>query len=215
MTPGMIVSAVIALGVLIFIHELGHFLVAKRLGVGVLKFSLGFGKRLWGFRVGGTEYLLSAIPLGGYVKMVGEDPREVRVAPDGTAMDAEGRPLDLAESFAHKPVWARALIILAGPGANFLLAVAIFWVLFVAVGRPLPEPVIGPPAPDSPAAAAGLKEGDRIRAMDGDPVRSWEEVFSRLQQGRGAPITLTLERGGETRTVRVTPVSRTVVNHVL
>ncbi|MBI2080582.1 MAG: RIP metalloprotease RseP, partial [candidate division NC10 bacterium] len=160
-------------------------------------------------------YLLSAIPLGGYVKMVGEDPREVRVAPDGTAMDAEGRPLDLAESFAHKPVWARALIILAGPGANFLLAVAIFWILFVAVGRPLPEPVIGPPTEGSPAAAAGLKEGDRIRAMDGDPVRSWEEVFSRLQQGRGASITLTLERGGETRTVRVTPVSRTVVNHVL
>jgi regulator of sigma E protease len=211
----MIVSAVIALGVLIFIHELGHFLVAKRLGVGVLKFSLGFGKRLTGFRLGGTEYLLSAIPLGGYVKMVGEDPREVRVAPDGTAVDAEGRPLDLAESFAHKPVWARALIILAGPGANFLLAVAIFWFLFAVVGRPLPEPVIGPPAPDSPAAAAGLRAGDRIRAMDGDPVRSWEEVFSRLQQGRGAPIALTLERGGETRTVRVTPLPKTVVNHVL
>ena len=82
MTPGMIVSAIITLGVLIFIHELGHFLVAKRLGVGVLKFSLGFGKRLWGFRLGETEYLLSAIPLGGYVKMVGEDPREVRVGAD-------------------------------------------------------------------------------------------------------------------------------------
>jgi len=108
MTPGMIVSAIITLGVLIFIHELGHFLVAKRLGVGVLKFSLGFGKRLWGFRLGETEYLLSAIPLGGYVKMVGEDPREVRVGPDGTATDAEGHPLDLAKSFAHKPVWARA-----------------------------------------------------------------------------------------------------------
>ena len=110
MTPGMIVSAIITLGVLIFIHELGHFLVAKRLGVGVLKFSLGFGKRLWGFRLGETEYLLSAIPLGGYVKMVGEDPREVRVGPDGTATDAEGHPLDLAKSFAHKPVWGRAVL---------------------------------------------------------------------------------------------------------
>lgn len=215
MTPGMIVSAVITLGVLIFIHELGHFLVAKRLRVGVLKFSLGFGKRLWGFRLGETEYLLSAIPLGGYVKMVGEDPREVRVAPDGTATDAEGRPLDLAKSFAHKPVWARALIILAGPGANFLLAVVIFWALLMAVGRPLPEPIIGPPAVGSPAAAAGLTEGDRIRAVDGDPVRGWEEIASHIQQGRGAPVTLTVERGGESRTVRATPVAKTVVSHVL
>ncbi|MBI3007253.1 MAG: RIP metalloprotease RseP [candidate division NC10 bacterium] len=215
MTPGMIVSAIITLGVLIFIHELGHFLVAKRLGVGVLKFSLGFGKRLWGFRLGETEYLLSAIPLGGYVKMVGEDPREVRVGPDGTATDAEAHPLDLAKSFAHKPVWARALIILAGPGANFLLAVVIFTVLFMAVGRALPEPVIGPPAEASPAAGAGLRAGDRIRAVDGDPVRGWEEIASRLQQGRGAPVAVTVERAGETRTVRLTPVPKTVVSHVL
>lgn len=215
MTPGMIISAIITLGVLIFIHELGHFLVAKRLRVGVLKFSLGFGKRLWGFRVGETEYLLSAIPLGGYVKMVGEDPREVREGLDGTATDAEGRPLDLAKSFAHKPVWARALIILAGPGANFLLAVVIFWVIFMAVGRPLPEPVLGPPAVGSPAAAAGLKEGDRIRTMDGDPVRGWEEIASHIQQGRGTPVSLTVERAGETRAVQVTPVAKMVVSHVL
>ncbi len=213
MTPGMIISATVALGVLIFIHELGHFLVAKRLGVGVLKFSLGFGKRLWGFRLGETEYLLSAVPLGGYVKMVGEDPREVRVGPDGSATDAEGRPLDVAKSFAHKPVWGRALIILAGPVANFLLAVAIFWGLYVLLGRPIAEPVIGPPTEASPAAAAGLRARDRIRAVDGTPVRALEDIAAHLQQGRGAPVALTLERAGQTLTVRLTPVAKTVVTY--
>jgi regulator of sigma E protease len=147
--------------------------------------------------------------------MIGDDPRAVGVAPDGSATDAEGQPLDVAKSFAHKPVWARALIILAGPVANFVLAVVIFWVLFMAVGWPLPEPVIGALALDSPAAAAGLNVGDRIRAMDGDPVSGWEEIVSRLQQGRGAPVVLTVERAGETRTARVTPVAKTVVGHAL
>ncbi len=113
--------AVVVLGVLIFVHELGHFLVAKRAGVSVLKFSLGFGPKIAGFTRGGTEYLLSAIPLGGYVKMLGEDPKE-EVA-------------DRERSFSAKPVGWRSLIILAGPGSNFLLAVAIFWVVFM-VGVP-------------------------------------------------------------------------------
>ena len=104
-----ILAAILVLGILIFAHETGHFIVAKRSGVGVQKFSLGFGPRLFGFRRGETEYLISAVPLGGYVKMVGEDPKEA--------------PVDPEKSFSGKPVWRRALIVLAGPIFNLLLAV--------------------------------------------------------------------------------------------
>ncbi len=205
MTVETIVSFIIILGLLIFVHELGHFLVAKRAGVGVLKFSLGFGRRLFGVRWGETEYLISAIPLGGYVKMVGEDPREVVVDATGQAFDTAGQPLDRQKSFAHKSVWVRMAIVLAGPGANFLLAVLLFWGVFALVGRPVFPPVAGKPEPDSPAAVAGLRPGDRIEAVMGGRVGTWEEIEAAFQASRGNPVTLRVGRDGVHRDLTVTP----------
>jgi regulator of sigma E protease len=144
-----LLSFILVLGVLIFVHELGHFLFAKLCGVKVLKFSLGFGNRVWGRQLGETEYLISAFPLGGYVKMYGEQ---------------EGEEVQAAErhrSFSHKPVWQRFGIVFGGPLFNLVFAVLLFFVLFVFVG--LPEPVdstkIGEITPGSVAEQVGLKTG--------------------------------------------------------
>jgi regulator of sigma E protease len=185
-----ILWAIVVLGVLIFVHELGHFLVAKRAGVRVLKFSLGFGPRLWGFRRGETDYLVSAIPLGGYVKMLGEDPREEGVEDE--------------RSFSAKPVGWRSLIILAGPGSNLLLAIAIFWVVFM-VGYPALGTRIGEVMKGFPAQAAGLQRGDRIVSIDGRWVEKWEDLAREVHQRPGRPVRLTVERGGGRFDLTVVP----------
>jgi regulator of sigma E protease len=185
-----ILWAALVLGVLIFIHELGHFLVAKRAGVSVLKFSLGFGPKIAGFTRGGTEYLLSAIPLGGYVKMLGEDPKE-EVA-------------DLERSFSAKPIGWRSLIILAGPGSNFLLAIAIFWVVFM-VGVPTLTTKVGEVMEGFPAREAGLLRGDRIVAVEGQPIEKWEALAKQIHQSPGRPVRLTVEREGQRFDLAVAP----------
>ena len=147
-----ILAFLVAIGILVAVHEYGHFWMARRVGVRVLRFSIGFGKRLW-TRQGkdGTEYAISAIPLGGYVKLL--DEREGPVA-----------AADLSEAYNRKPVWQRILVLLAGPFANFLFAAAAYWVLFV-VGIPALKPVLGEIAPQSIAATAGLASGDEIVAV--------------------------------------------------
>lgn len=173
--------AILVLGALIFVHELGHFLVAKRAGVRVLKFSLGFGPKIIGFTRGGTEYLLSAIPLGGYVKMLGEDPQEQVADPEG--------------SFSAKSVGWRSLIILAGPGSNFLLAVAIFWIVFT-LGVPTLATKVGEVMQGFPAHEAGVLTGDRITAIDGNRIEKWEELAAQIHNSPGRPVRLTVERAG-------------------
>lgn len=195
-----ILSFVIAISVLIFIHELGHFLTAKGLGVGVERFSLGFGPRLWGFRRGETDYRISAVPLGGYVKMVGEDPKE------GEALSEAER----ARSFTHKPLWARFLIVFAGPGMNFVLAIGVTALIFMTYGRPVVPSVIGRVVEGSGAAAAGLKPGDRIVAVDGQPVQYWDEFERLVEKRRGETLRLTVRSVDGERNVAVTPQRRTV-----
>jgi regulator of sigma E protease len=159
-----IVSFVVALGVLIVVHELGHYLVARWAGVKVLRFCVGFGRPLWSRRFGRdqTEWAIAAIPLGGYVKMV--DEREGAVAPD-----------DVPRAFNRQSVGKRFLIVLAGPVANFLLAIALYWGLFVGGVQEM-KPVVGAPPQGTLAAAAGLKAGDLVTHVDGQPVQSWQEV---------------------------------------
>jgi regulator of sigma E protease len=193
-------SFVVVLGVLIFAHELGHFLMARRFGVGVEKFSLGFGPRIFGRRVGITDYRLSAIPLGGYVKMVGEEP------------DAELTPEEIPLSFTHKPVWQRFLIVAAGPLANLLLAVVIFFFIFWISGLYELVPVVGEVQEGSPALAAGVQPGDRIEAVDGRSVARWEEMAEAIAASGGRPITLRLQRGGEVRSLVVQPERKTARN---
>ncbi|GHE22340.1 RIP metalloprotease RseP [Halomonas urumqiensis] len=162
-----VLAVIVVLGLLITFHEFGHFWVARRCGVKVLRFSVGFGKPIWS-RVDrhGTEFAVAAIPLGGYVKML--DEREAPVADD-----------QLEQAFNRKSVWARIAIVAAGPIANFLLAIVAYWALFVA-GTTTVAPVIGSIAPDSPAERGGLVAGQEITAVQGDAVRSWDEINLKL-----------------------------------
>jgi len=168
----------VVLGILIFFHEFGHFLVARLFGVGVEKFSLGFGPRLIGKRVGITDYRLSIVPLGGYVKMVGEEPDE--------DLDPQLIPL----SFTHKHVFKRILIVFAGPLFNMLLAVVIFFVIALFSGILILTPTVGTIKEGSPAHAAGLQKGDRITAIDGVAIASWEQMADTISRSNGRPLDI-------------------------
>ncbi|RUR39557.1 RIP metalloprotease RseP [Vreelandella populi] len=174
-----VLAVIVVLGLLITFHEFGHFWVARRCGVKVLRFSVGFGKPLWStVDRQGTEYAVAAIPLGGYVKML--DEREAPVPED-----------QLDQAFNRKNVWQRIAIVAAGPLANFLLAIVAYWALFV-YGTTTVAPMVGDVLPDSPAAEAGLAHGDEITAIQNDPVRSWEEVNLKLISMIGFSGTLTI-----------------------
>lgn len=180
-------SFILVLGVLIFVHELGHFLFAKLFGVRVLKFSLGFGNKLIGRQWGETEYLISAFPLGGYVKMYGEQP------------DEEVVQTDRHRSFSHKTVLQRFGIIFGGPLFNLLFAVGLFFLMFVFAG--MPEPVdstkIGEINPGSVAEQIGLKTGDEIKNINSQPVTTWEQVSNAVKDSQGNEVALTVHRAGE------------------
>jgi regulator of sigma E protease len=188
-----IISLIIVLGVLVFFHELGHFLVARLCGVGVEKFSLGFGPRLFGRKIGLTDYRISAIPLGGYVKMVGEEP------------DADLDPEMVPLSFTHKPVLKRILIVASGPVFNIFLAVLIYFGLFQVYGSFEMEPVVGKVMEDSPAMTSGLKEGDRILALDGVAVESFTQLADMVSGSNGKPISFAIRRGDAEKEISITP----------
>jgi len=193
-----LVVAILVLAFLIVFHELGHFIVAKRVGVGVLKFSVGFGPRLLGTRIGETEYVISAIPLGGFVKMVGEDP------------DEEVSEADQARSFNHKTLLQRTAVVLAGPVANLLLAFLLFAGVFAVFGaRSLDDAaIIGGLSADMPAAAAGLERGDRIVSVDSVAVADWNELSEAIRASEGRTLAIGVERGDEALTLEITPLPK-------
>jgi regulator of sigma E protease len=188
-----IISFVIVLGVLIFVHEIGHFVMAKILGVGVEKFSLGFGPRILGKKIGMTDYRISAIPLGGYVKMVGEAPDSV--------LDEPLIPL----SFSHKSVSKRALIVLAGPVFNLLLSVVIFLGFFLITGLPIMKPEVGAVQEGMPAGEAGIVTGDQIVTVDGQAVTQWDEMAVLIKQSSGRPLKFGILRNKTRVFVTVVP----------
>lgn len=174
---------IVTLGVLVTFHEFGHYWVARRCGVKVLRFSVGFGRALWSHTArDGTEYRIAAIPLGGYVKML--DAREGDV-PD------ELRDVE----FTGKPVWKRIAIVLAGPVFNLIFAVFAFWAMFM-VGRTGMVPVVATPAPQTLAAEAGFHRGDTIKSVDGQAVPTWDAVLERLSASvlEHRPLTVTVQR---------------------
>lgn len=183
----------LAIGVLITVHEFGHFWVARRLGVKVLRFSIGFGKPLWRWQrsPADTEYVLAAVPLGGYVKMV--DEREGEVAPE-----------DLPVAFNRQPLASRFAIVAAGPLFNFLFAILAYWVVFI-VGTTGLKPMVGEVTAGSPAAAAGIHKGDEITAVAGEPTRTWQDVVVALVDKAldGGSVPLTIRDGGRPHTVRL------------
>jgi regulator of sigma E protease len=188
-----IFSLIIVLGVLIFFHELGHFLVARLLGVGVERFSLGFGPKLIGKKIGITEYQISAIPLGGYVKMVGESP------------DSELDPSEIPISFTHKHVLKRILIVAAGPFFNILLALIIFFGIFQISGLLILKPGIGSVNEGSPAYMAGLKKDDLVVSIDGVDISSWEDMANAIMASKGKTLAISVLRGDTVLTKNVTP----------
>jgi regulator of sigma E protease len=193
-----IVAAIIVLGFLILFHELGHFLVAKRTGVGVLKFSIGFGPAVIGKRIGRTEYVLSAVPLGGFVKMVGEDPDEEVTAEDQKV------------AFQHQSLWKRMAIVAAGPGANIVFAFVAFSLVFAVYGARVPSeaPKVGGVMENMPAAQAGLKTGDLIISVNGTPVDKWDKLSEMIRASGGNSVTLTVQREGATVQIQVTPQAK-------
>jgi regulator of sigma E protease len=189
------VVVVVVLGVMVFVHEAGHFLAAKGFGVRVLTFSLGFGKRIFGFERGGTDYRVSILPLGGYVKMAGDDPTAVLSGDPG--------------EFLARPRWQRFVIILMGPMMNFVLAVVVLAGLYMFhFQKPAYEdqPVlIGAVDPQSAAEEAGLQPGDRLVQFDGIRNPRWQDIKFKVLTGAEHPIPLTLERGGQTLHMSITP----------
>lgn len=197
-----ITSFIITLGILIFVHEFGHFLFAKLFGVKVLKFSLGFGPKLVSKKIGDTEYLISALPLGGYVKMLGEqNGEEVEEA------EQEG-------SFSLKPVWQRFSIVFAGPLFNLLFAVVVFFLIFLAMGlpRPVDSTQIGGVTVGSAADKAGLKPGDVILSINNTETKNWQDISEQIKNSNGKPVELLVKRGEATLTCTGTPVKDEVKN---
>ncbi len=194
--------------VVVVVHEMGHYLVARYNGVRVEAFGVGFGRELvgWTDRVG-TRWRLNAIPVGGYVKMFGE----MQPVNDGEE-PPEMTEADRAVSFPHKRLGQRAAIVAAGPLANLIFAVVVFALMFVTMGQPVTAPVVGQVMADSAAAEAGLQEGDRITAVNGTPVDRFEDLAHLVQLRGVAPLTLTLERGGVPETRVVTPRMVTVTD---
>ena len=189
----------IVLGVLVTFHEYGHYLAARWVGVKVLKFSIGFGPRLVGRQIGDTEYVVSAIPLGGYVKMFGEE--------GGETISAE----DQKVSFLHQSLPHKTLIVAAGPGFNFILSYLIFTGM-LALGSPLfvPNidkmlPVVEAITPDSPAALSGLELGDRITRVNEEEISTLGELYQIIDKTHGRPVTLDVMRGDRIKTFIVTP----------
>ena len=173
---------------IIVVHEAGHLLMAKAFGVRVLTFSVGFGKKLWGIKRGETEYRLSAVPLGGYVRLGGESPEDVD-------------PADPRE-FLNKPRWQRVLVYLAGPAANIILAIAVFAIVFMVgievMNLPDMPALIGNVEASSSAAQAGLRRGDMILTVKGEAVDNWQDVLLALMGSPDKPVPLTVQRGERT-----------------
>ncbi len=189
--------SVFVLGVLILVHELGHFVVARWSGVRVLRFSIGFGPKLWGWRRGGTDYVVSLIPLGGYVKLVGEQREE---ATTSTAGD-----------FITKPASVRARIIAAGPLVNYLTSILTLWVVLI-IGYPELLPTVGRLVDGMPAQAAGLQVGDRVVAVDGAPIRTWEDLTKVVHRTANRSLAVEVDREGRRLTVPVTPASQEITD---
>ncbi len=187
-----LLSFALVISVVVFFHELGHLLVGKAVGVKAIRFSIGFGPRLFGVKGGETEYRVSLLPLGGYVKFAGDNPYE-EVAPE-----------DRGRGFIEQPAWKKGVIAFAGPAANFVLAVVLFFCLAVTPHGDYAAKV-GYVKPGSPAASAGLRYGDRIVAVDGEPVQSWSGLQEKIRARGGQAITVEIERDGARQTVHVVP----------
>lgn len=201
--PHYLLSFVIVLTVIVFVHEFGHYVVARLCGVKIETFSIGFGREIFGFTDrAGTRWKFSLLPLGGYVKMFGDAGAASTADIDKIeAMNAAERKV----SFHFQALWKKALIVAAGPAANFLLTIAVFTFFIFTTGLASTEPVVGDVLKDSPAAEAGLQKGDRILTLDGREMRRFDDISSAMVTSIGAPVTLEVKRGDRVFSQAITP----------
>ncbi|MGX5666065.1 RIP metalloprotease RseP [Rhizobium daejeonense] len=200
---GYILPYVIVLSLLVFVHELGHYLAGRLSGIRVLAFSVGFGPELVGFTDGhGTRWKISAIPLGGYVRFFGDADASSR--PDGGELE-ELTPEDRARTLAGAKLWKRAVTVAAGPIANFVLAIAIFAVLFGTMGKPVADPVVAEVKADSAAAEAGVQPGDVLVALDGEAVQTFDDVVRYISMRPEIAVVVTVRRNGGELALNMTP----------
>jgi len=196
-----LLSFAVLISVIVFFHEVGHLLVGKWLGVKAVRFSIGFGPRLFGVQWGETEYRVSLLPLGGYVKFAGDNPLE-QLAPE-----------DRGRGFLEQPPRKKAAIAFAGPAANFLLALVLYFALNASPHRDLAS-IVGYVKPGSPAAQAGIEYGDRIVAVDGEKVDGFLMLQEKIRAHAGQPLTMTVVRGGQRMDVRLTPAVHEETNPI-
>ncbi len=205
---GALLPFLFVLTIVVFFHELGHFLVARLCGVRVLTFSVGFGPEIVGFNDRhGTRWKISAIPLGGYVKFFGDE--DAASTPDQSSLSSMSAA-EQKDSFHHKSVGRRAAIVAAGPIANFILAILIFAAIFTFYGRPSTSARVDAIQPESAAAQAGFVVGDVIVAINGRPIETFAEMQRVVSTNAGQQLTVTVERGGATQDLRATPSLREV-----
>jgi len=191
---GYIIPFILVLSFLVFVHEMGHYLVGRWSGIRVLAFSIGFGPELIGYTDRhGTRWKLSAIPLGGYVKFFGDEDAASMPGAEALAGMSES---ERSQTLAGAKLWKRAATVAAGPIANFILAIAIFAVLFTVYGKVVADPVVAEVRPDSAAQVAGVEVGDRLVALDGHEVATFDEVRRYVSIRPLVPITVTVERAG-------------------
>ncbi len=206
------IAPITMLGILVFIHELGHFLVAKWCGVGVLKFSLGFGPAICKFKKGETEYQISIIPLGGYVRMLGDMPDPITGEEEidekvRTESEAESHLESRKNWFIHKTALQKSAIVFAGPFFNLILTIVIIFLCVAIYGEkePILTPTIGSIMEDSPAQRGGLEKGDLVKSINEKEINTWQELQETIYQGNGEQLNLKIIRNGVENIIRVQP----------
>ncbi len=209
---GYIVPFLVALSIVVFFHELGHFLIARACGIKVLVFSIGFGPELIGFNDRkGTRWKISAIPLGGYVKFFGDE--NAASVPDPAAL-AQMSDADRKVSFFHQPVWSRAAVVVAGPLANFVLAIIIFAGIFSIYGKESTAARVATVQPGSAAEAAGFEPGDLVLSIDGQRIESFGDLQRTVVMNPGQTLHIVVDRGGEHKSLTATPVTSEVKDNL-
>ncbi len=224
------IAPLVVFGLVVFVHEFGHFLAAKVVGVYTPRFSVGFGKALWKRRIGETEYVLAALPLGGYVRMASKDDEATafieggsensatQVATNGEALDPNAmipfgpKPIPPDRWLESKPLWARLFILLSGVTMNVVLALVVTILMLLRYGLPYVSTVTDSVVPDRPAALAGLRAGDSVVAIDGVPLRSWDSLVTKISSSANKEIVLDVRRRGEAVRIPVTPALDTATD---
>ncbi len=230
-----LLAPLLVFGLVVFVHELGHFLAAKAVGIYAPVFSLGWGRRIWGFRRGETDYRLSMFPIGGYVRMASREDESMAAFEGGAgrgALDADDpargepgvpwdpeslvpfgpKPVPNNRWFESKPLTAKLIVMLAGVTMNFLLAIVVVAGVRMANGAPNPAALIGSVLPGSPALSAGLQSGDSVTVIDGVRIDDWAGLVAAVSAKQSVPLAFEFVRGGTVQKVRITPAAATEVN---